>query len=323
MSDAPRQVSPGIAAPSPVPGIPAEGSFVPRCPHCDYILIGLTVERCPECGRRFSLAQLRLMHMRRRPTPWEDPNYRGSRTRRYLKTWRAMLRPPFFLFLAVPADTAATRRATLFAVVSCLLTMVAWLAVMGRDLLDGLSYPLAGEVARLLPPTMSGAPFAWASYWPLRMSLPAALCLLVGTAAFVPIALVAWLLCWGVLARLMGVPEGEGRRRRFHQVAAFLSCWFLLTLTVLALGMLATFGLDAVLWRPLMIAPSFMVVVVAIAESALVTVWCCHADAALRDGLEYRGRLVGPLLAVLPIPVAMAVAGFLSYLVMQALAAAF
>lgn len=37
-------------------GLP-EG-FVPRCPGCRYVLLGLTGSRCPECGARFSIPQL-------------------------------------------------------------------------------------------------------------------------------------------------------------------------------------------------------------------------------------------------------------------------
>jgi len=39
--------------PAPVPAMPAHPPPVPRCVRCGYSLRGLTVPRCPECGKPF------------------------------------------------------------------------------------------------------------------------------------------------------------------------------------------------------------------------------------------------------------------------------
>lgn len=45
---------------------PADDSDLPRCPKCDYCLIGLTADRCPECGSDFRWEDSRL-YQRGRP----------------------------------------------------------------------------------------------------------------------------------------------------------------------------------------------------------------------------------------------------------------
>jgi len=296
-------------------GIGAEASFVPRCPHCDYILIGLTVERCPECGKRFSLAQLRTMHMRRRPTPWEDPHDRGSIVRRYFATWRAILRPPFFLFLARPGRAWG---AVTFTLLTYVLVAAAWTAVLGIVLASDDGHRILYGVLGIPPPVMVTGPWGRTRG---ATTGPAAICLHIGAGVFVGVLGGLWyMLCRVYVAVGGGAAESRQRRATATQVVCYLSCWLGMGLVVFALGVLAMVPCDV--GPPFYLDRSFLLVVVGLAELIVVAVWCCQADAAMRDGLERKSSLVGPFLVLFCTPVALLLAGLLAGAAMPALAAA-
>jgi len=46
----------------------------PYCPGCSYCLVGLTADRCPECGRAFTLEELGITREELRPTG-SDPRH--------------------------------------------------------------------------------------------------------------------------------------------------------------------------------------------------------------------------------------------------------
>jgi len=296
-------------------GIVGEEGFVPRCPHCDYILIGLTVERCPECGRRFSLAQLRTMHMRRRPTPWEDPHYRGFIVRRYLATWRALLRPPFFLFLARPESA---RGAVTFTFATYFLVAAIWAGVLAIVLAADDGDRIVYRVLGVTPPaTVTGA-WGWAQS---ETTGVAAICLHVGAAMFVCVSAGLWcVLCRVYLAAGGGAGESTQRSATATQVVCYLSCWLDMGLVVFALGVLAMVPCDV--GPPFYLDRSFLLIVIGLAELIVIVVWCCHADAAIRDGLERKSPLVGPFLVLFCTLVALLLAGLLAGAAMPALAAA-
>ncbi|HOW17588.1 MAG TPA: hypothetical protein PLC79_01020 [Phycisphaerae bacterium] len=321
MSDAKDPVASATVTQSAA-GIIAEEGFVPRCPHCDYILIGLTVERCPECGRRFSLAQLRAMHLRRRPTPWEDPAYQGGFARRCVATWRRMLRPPFFLFLARPRSPS---RAIRFAAATLLLVCVCWTGVAlvewawfasGRRGSYVILYDFFGMTTGRTG-TSFGGPRAYALG-------PADRIAIVGLAASGLVYVLMTYLFLVLLLRgglaLLGTASPVARNRAVvKQIVAYLSCWYLAGLAIVALGILARVPLRELLpllWVP----PDFVFIVIGLAELMLLTVWCCHADAAVRDGLDGKSRLFGPILILIILPVSLMLGGTLAWALVWGLA---
>ncbi len=58
---------------SPASATPDDNTVDLRCPHCDYNLRGLTIDRCPECGNDFDRRDLiaRLSTMARAAVPWD------------------------------------------------------------------------------------------------------------------------------------------------------------------------------------------------------------------------------------------------------------
>ncbi len=296
-------------APFPVAGIEAEGGFVPRCPRCDYILVGLTVERCPECGRRFSLAQLRKMHLRRKPTPWEDAAKRGALVGRYLKTWRAMLRPPFFLFLARPTSA---RRAIAFAVITCLLT-TAWCALVtwvdaSRGWYSVLKY------VGLFPP---GAAIFAAGSLPPAVARPAYMVGLLTVVLFVPLTMFLWAMLARIALRVHARPAASQLQQSArHQVIAYLSCWLLAGVAIAAAGILA---MMPDLMEALFVPFDWGLLALGLLEMLFVTVWCCHADSAVRDGLELQSRAAGPMLVLFGGAAAIFAAGLLASLLAAAI----
>lgn len=82
-ADAPPAASPS-APHAASPTAPDAGDVAARCPGCDYILTGLTENRCPECGRRFEPHEVIASRI-----PWEHRR-RIGRVRAYLRTvWLA------------------------------------------------------------------------------------------------------------------------------------------------------------------------------------------------------------------------------------------
>jgi len=321
MSNAKDAISSGTATQHAGIAIPAEEGFVPRCPHCDYILIGLNVERCPECGRRFSLAQLRAMHLRRKPTPWEDPGYHGGFARRYSATWRRMLRPPFFLFLARPMNAG---RAIRFAAVTLVLVCVFWTGVAlvewawfasGRWGSYVILYDLLGLTSR------RGVSFGWgrgysagSADWIAITGLAAS-----GLVFVLVTYLFLVLLLRGGLALLSTSSVVARDKTVVKQIVAYLSCWDLAGLAIFAFGVLARVPLREVM--PLLwVHPDFVFIVIALAELMLLTVWCCHADAAVRDGLDGKSRSFGPILILIIAPVSLIMGGALAWGLMWGLA---
>ncbi len=313
MTDIPGQPAPV----TPTVSGPSDDGFVPRCPHCDYILLGLAVERCPECGRRFSLAQLRRMYLRRRPPPWEDSNYRGSAARRYMATWRAMMRPPFFLFLA-PGDRR--RQATRFVVVTCAVTMaVSLTAVAAMVATPPVFSQFLWGILEGVDWLFRTPAFAWARRWPPGIPSVGVAELFAGCAVFIPSLLMAWMVVCRIVVAMSGTPEQVvGQGPPVAQVVAYLSCWLLAGLAVFAVGVLL-----AVLaqWTvPRQFPPVFVLVCAYVTDGILAALWFCQADAALRDALGYRS--VWPALVVLTLGLfaAFAVAAGLAYGVMLAVA---
>jgi len=314
MSDAKDAVSSGTAAQHAGIAIPAEEGFVPRCPHCDYILIGLTVERCPECGRRFSLAQLRAMHLRRKPTPWEDAGYRGGFTRRYVATWRAMFRPPFFLFLARPMSASRSIR---FAAATLLLVCMFWVGVAlterawvssGRSSSYVILYDFFGVTWRTGIFVGSGR-----GYSAGQTDGITAACMAASGLVFVLMTYLFLVLLLRVGFALLSTASVVARNKAVvKQVVAYLSCWYLVGIAIFALGVLARVPLREVMptfWIP----PDFMFFVIALAEILLLTIWCCHADAVVRDGLEGKSKLLGPILVLIIAPVSLIMGGALAW----------
>jgi len=70
-------VSATVQGPDAAAGVTPE--FLPRCPQCDYILVGLADNRCPECGRAFQSEDLLRSRI-----PWER--------RLHIGRWRAYWR---------------------------------------------------------------------------------------------------------------------------------------------------------------------------------------------------------------------------------------
>jgi hypothetical protein len=313
--------TPDIQDASPASGIVAEDGFIPRCPHCDYILIGLTVERCPECGRRFSLAQLRAMHLRRKPTPWEDPERHRGIVRRYLATSRAILRPPFFLFLARPRRSGPAIR---FAAATLLLVSVFWVAVACAEIAYGQSagsrwryslvlfdfFGITSRISRGL-----GRGFGLSAS---GLGVDEIVGLAVSGVLFVLVAYLFFVLLLRAGFALLSTASLASRNKAVvRQIVAYLSCWFLAGLAVFVAGVAGRIPVDAI-FGSLFVPPEFMFFVIALAEVVLMTVWCCHADAAVRDGLENTSRSFGPILVLTAAPVALVLGGLLAYGLMLA-----
>jgi hypothetical protein len=68
----------------------------PRCPKCDYVLLGLTEFRCPECGTPFDPEYVEGASLRVHLLPWERPET-GGRVKRLTRTLvQASLHPGRF-----------------------------------------------------------------------------------------------------------------------------------------------------------------------------------------------------------------------------------
>lgn len=308
------------AAPLPTTGITEEDDFVPRCPHCDYILVGLTVERCPECGRRFSLSQLRAMHLRRKPTPWEDPDYCGGRVRRYLATWRVMLRPPFFLFLARPTHAG---RAIRFAAVTLLLLCMLWIGVVFAEMAYfGSSWWGGGPmlldcfgVSRRLS-RLSAVPAGFVPSMPDPLEVAGAA---ISGVVVVPVSYLLLVLL--LRAGLVFLPSASLISRNklvVRHIVVHLSCWFLAGTAVFVVGIAARMPVDMTL-KFIYVPMDFMIPVIALAELVLMAVWCCHADAAMRDGLEGKSKSFGPILILITVPLSLIFGGLLTSAILSGL----
>lgn len=302
-----------------VPATVEAAGFVPRCPHCDYILLGLTVERCPECGRRFSLAQLRQMQMRRKPTPWEAPSIDRSAAARFLATWRAMLRPAFFLFLARPERG---RRAVLFLAVSTVWVTALWAGVMALVSSTEGARNIVYYILEI-PPALATS--GRGGRWSGSIRGAEMICLVAAAAAFVPTSVAIFAFLLRLILGLSGPEIQSGLSRAVcTQVSGYLSCWLLGGLILFALGVLAMIPF-AQPWRPspLFIPADWILVPTALFEVMFVTVWACQADAAMRDGLSRRSPWAGPMLVVFLTLTSVVLATLISGQVMGAVAAAF
>ncbi len=74
------------------------------CPLCGYNLRGLTEPRCPECGFRFTWAELRDDQRNRHPYLWEHARGWRELPRRFWTTYRRTCRPRQFWSDVSPAQ---------------------------------------------------------------------------------------------------------------------------------------------------------------------------------------------------------------------------
>jgi hypothetical protein len=72
----------------PHPENPVPDEFDLLCDQCSYSLVGLTCDRCPECGHRFDHTELPLARV-----PWLYRRRIGAR-RAYSRTWRMIVSRP-------------------------------------------------------------------------------------------------------------------------------------------------------------------------------------------------------------------------------------
>lgn len=77
---------------SPAPATPADDAVDLRCPHCNYNLRALTVDRCPECGHDFDRAQLLAQQSDepRDAVPWD----RQRSIITFFETWKLVAFSP-------------------------------------------------------------------------------------------------------------------------------------------------------------------------------------------------------------------------------------
>ncbi len=114
---------------------------VPRCPECDYILIGLPGNRCPECGGAFDWEA--VLAVARRPRLPIEASRGWGRLRGALGTWLLVLFRPRTFALRL-TEKSSTGLATAFAAGCVLIGLGGFLAVFGEG--DALQLLLAWPV---------------------------------------------------------------------------------------------------------------------------------------------------------------------------------
>jgi hypothetical protein len=117
----------GAAIPT---GPPAADADV-RCPLCEYDLRGLTEPRCPECGFRFTWAE--LLDPERRTHPYLFEHHPRRNLRSFVRTTRAGWRPKRFWTTLNPAQPSAPRRLALYFCIVAASVMLFAAAGLGRS----------------------------------------------------------------------------------------------------------------------------------------------------------------------------------------------
>jgi hypothetical protein len=226
-----------------------------------------------------------------------------------------MLRPPFFLFLA-RAESA--RGALTFAFATLALVAAIWIGVLAIVLETRDGERILFHTLGVPPPTSVAGARGWGGGPPMTTGVAAVL-LHVEAVVFVFVSAVLWCLFCRVFLAFGGSPvESKQRRTMTIQVLCYLASWLALGLVAFALGVLGLVVCDSE--PPFYVHPEFMLVVINLAEFIVVAVWCCHADAAMRDGLERKSQLIGPFLVLCFGPLAFLAAGLLATAAVFALA---
>ena len=94
----------------------AEITTEPQCPLCEYMLRGLNVARCPECGFRFNWPEVLDASKREHPYLFEHHPKRNVWS--YFKTVTGAMRPRRFWSLLHPVQYGSTRRLLIYHFVS-------------------------------------------------------------------------------------------------------------------------------------------------------------------------------------------------------------
>lgn len=93
----------------------AEITIEPHCPLCEYMLRGLSLPRCPECGYRFDWSE--VLSVANRDHPYLFEHHPDRNVWSYFKTVVGAMRPRRFWSLLHPAQYGSTRRLLIFHVV--------------------------------------------------------------------------------------------------------------------------------------------------------------------------------------------------------------
>ncbi len=90
----------------------AEITTEPQCPLCEYMLRGLNVARCPECGFRFEWSE--VLDASRRDHPYLFEQFPERNFWSYRKTVHGAMRPRRFWSLLHPGQRGSIRRLVIY-----------------------------------------------------------------------------------------------------------------------------------------------------------------------------------------------------------------
>ena len=130
-----------MSAPPVVAAAPnwAEITTEPQCPLCEYMLRGLNVARCPECGFKFEWSE--VLEASRRDHPYLFEHFPDRNLWSYFKTVRGAMRPRRFWSLLHPSQRGSIRRLVIyglwgFMISAAVVLMMPGTFVFARVLLD-------------------------------------------------------------------------------------------------------------------------------------------------------------------------------------------